>query len=129
MDERRAIQRMGFRKWYERELLQSHAHLVLLLMSLVGLLGSIELFSQRDDLGRQLTALLCAGAAAVVGAWSLRRYLYLLGHAQYVADQAVCPVCRTYARWNIEEDEQLQSPPTQLRVRCRSCSNTWNICF
>ena len=40
-----AIQRLGFRKWYERELLSSHAHLVLALLSVVAMLASLEAFS------------------------------------------------------------------------------------
>jgi hypothetical protein len=31
------IRKHGFRKWYERELLQSHAHLVLTFLSVLGL--------------------------------------------------------------------------------------------
>jgi hypothetical protein len=30
------IRRHGFRKWYERELLQSHAHLVLCFLCVIG---------------------------------------------------------------------------------------------
>src|SRR5688572_6499494 len=37
-----SIQRIGFRKWYERELLRSHANLVLLVMSTLALLGCAE---------------------------------------------------------------------------------------
>jgi hypothetical protein len=127
MNVRGAIQRVGFRKWYERELLQSHGHLVLLLFCLVGLLGGVELYSAHGSLGSQLTALACAGVSAAIGFWALRRYLYLLGHAQRVADQAVCPACRTYARWDIEDDAPGREGEEQMRVRCRGCSNVWHI--
>ena len=104
MNVARTIRRVGFRKWYERELLRSHAHLVLLLLSSIGLLGSAEAYSLRLGLSSQLVVLACAVASAIVGVWSLRRYLYLLAHADFVADQAVCRACNTYARWDIEED-------------------------
>lgn len=117
------IRRSGFRKWYERELLASHANLVLLLLSAIGLLASAELFSARAPLGDQLQALLTALVSAVIGLWSLRRYLYLLNHAEYVASQAVCPSCDTYARWDAVEPTG--EPP--LRVRCRRCAHEWHI--
>jgi hypothetical protein len=127
MNTRRTIQRVGFRKWYERELLQSHGHLVLLIFCVLALLGAAELYAGRAGWLSQLSALLCAGVSAVVGFWALRRYMYLLGHAQHVADQAFCPACHVYARWNIEDDAQEGAPEQRLRVRCRGCSNVWHI--
>jgi hypothetical protein len=127
MTVRRTIQRVGFRKWYERELLRGHGHLVLLLFCLIGLVGGVELFSVRGGLASQLTALACTGASAAIGFWALRRYFYLLGHAQHVADQAVCPACRVYARWDIEDDAQERTRDDELRVRCRACSKVWHI--
>ncbi|MFC5607061.1 hypothetical protein [Variovorax soli] len=128
MNERRIIQRVGFRKWYERELLQCHGHLVLLLLCFVGLLGGIELLGSHGSLQVRLAALACVVASAIVGHRALRRYLLMLGHAQHMAEQASCPVCGTYARWDIE-DEQAQegAPQSRLHVRCRHCASTWNI--
>lgn len=118
------IRRLGFRKWYERELLQSHAHLVLLLLCSLGMLGSAEAFSTRPPLGSQLTMIACALVSAAIGYWALRRYLYLLNHAEFVADQAVCSGCSTYAKWDVT-DEQPES--RQFGVRCRKCGHTWHI--
>src|SRR5690348_13806538 len=36
------VRRVGFRKWYERELLTSHAHMVLAFLAVIGMLGSFE---------------------------------------------------------------------------------------
>ena len=126
MNAARTIRHLGFRRWYERELLQSHVHLVLLLLSTLGLLGSAEIFSRRLPVGSQLGVLACALASAVIGVWALRRYLYLLAHAEYVADQAVCRGCDAYAKWDIEEGGQ---DPTgaRRRVRCRRCGPAWLI--
>lgn len=118
------IRRLGFRKWYERELLQSHMHLVLLLLCSLGMLGSAEAFSARPALSSQLTMLLCAVVSAVIGYWALRRYLYLLKHAEFVADQAVCAQCDAYAKWDVTDEE-----PDEHRfgVCCRKCGHRWPI--
>ena len=36
------IRKHGLRKWYERELLLSHAHLALCIISVIGVLGAFE---------------------------------------------------------------------------------------
>lgn len=118
------IRRLGFRKWYERELLSSHANLVLLLLATLGLLASAEVFTTRLPLREQLEVLLAAGASAVIGVFALRRYLYLLNHAEYVADQAICRHCDTYAKWDLLEE---QADGARLVVRCRRCEHRWSI--
>lgn len=119
------IRRLGFRKWYERELLRSHANLVLLLLSCLGLLGAAEAYSRRIPLSDQLVIAAAALASAAIGLAALRRYLYLLNHAEYVANQADCPQCGTYARFDLVGEH----PPSAqtLQVRCRHCGRDWRI--
>jgi hypothetical protein len=118
------IRKHGFRKWYERELLQSHGHMVLLLLCTLGILGSLEAASSARTLSDRvtdlLTTLLCAGA----GVWSLRRYLYLLSHAEAVANQATCPGCQTYGRLNLL---QASEDGRTVMVSCRQCAQRWQI--
>jgi hypothetical protein len=118
------IRRVGFCKWYERELLSSHAHLVLLLLCTLGLVGSFEAFSQSPDVGSRLVVAACALVSAVIGLWALRRYLYLLQHAEYVADQAVCGGCQSYAKWDLLHEEE---PQRRMEVCCRRCGRRWHI--
>ena len=118
------IRKLGFRKWYERELLSSHANLVLLLLATLGLLASAEVYTVRLPLRDQLEVLLAAVASAAIGVISLRRYLYLLNHAEYVADQAVCGSCDTYAKWDLLDE---QAGGSRLVVRCRHCGHRWTI--
>jgi hypothetical protein len=116
------VRKHGFRKWYERELLQSHAMLALCFMSLIGIFASFEAASHPQGLGDRLfdafAILLCGG----VGVWSLRRYLFLLTHAEAVANQADCPRCHEYARFHL-----LAENGEVLRVRCKKCENEWQI--
>jgi len=118
------IRKHGFRKWYERELLTGHAHLVLLLFCVLGLMMALEAatqFKTRIDRFIDVVAVIvCVGA----GAWALRRYLYCLLHAEAVANQADCPACKTYGRLDL-----LQSDATgdNVVVRCRHCAHEWKI--
>jgi hypothetical protein len=118
------IRCLGFRKWYEHELLQSHAHLVLLLLATIALLAAVDAYSVQLAGIEQLKVLGCAAVSAVIGIWALRQYLYRLNHAQFVADQAVCRRCDTYAKWDLLEE---RSAGTYLRVCCRRCGHRWEI--
>ncbi|GAB4123669.1 MAG: hypothetical protein Fur0014_22260 [Rubrivivax sp.] len=116
------IQKLGFRKWYERELLQSHGHMALTFLCTVGIIGALEMSSearsQSDRLGNLAAMLLCVA----VGLWSMRRYLYLLSHAEAVAGQADCPACGTYGRLRL-----LREDGDRVHVGCRQCGHEWPI--
>ncbi|RDI01453.1 hypothetical protein DES46_10315 [Caldimonas thermodepolymerans] len=118
------IRRLGFRKWYERELIQSHLHLVLLILAAVGLLGSLEVYGFQEVAGGRLLAVACAAASAAIGVWALRRYLFLLMRAENAAHQAVCPSCQAYARWTLLDEDD---PAGRLCVHCRACQHDWQI--
>ncbi len=118
------IRKHGFRKWYERELLQSHAHLVLCFFCVIGLFASVEAATRFRDWHEQLIDGTAFVLCSAVGLWALRRYLYLLAHAEAAAHQADCPACKTYGRL-----ELLQSDASgeNVRVQCRKCGHVWQI--
>ena len=117
------IRRVGFRKWYERELLSSHAHLVLTILSVVGLLGAFEAIRSAPEGERALDALLvlaCIGIAL----WSLRRYVFLLARAEDLANQANCSGCGEYGRFTVT---QAHAASRDTEVCCRRCAHKWVI--
>ena len=118
------IQRLGFRKWYERELLKSHAHLTLTFLCAVGVFAALEAAMTFRNLHDQLIDGAAILVSAAVGVWALRRYLFLLMHAEHVANQADCPQCGTYARFKLVDGPQDQDVVT---VCCRDCSHRWSI--
>ncbi len=118
------IRKLGFRKWYERELLQGHAHMVLWFLCLIGLVAAIEGSARSHPVGDQLMNLLSIVACAGMGYWAMRRYLYLLGHAETVANQAECPQCRTHGRLDLLRTDVNGD---ELDVRCRKCGQEWRI--
>ncbi len=117
------VRRFGFRKWYERELLSSHAHLLLTLLSSIALIGMLEVFKS-GTVQEKLLDLLLLVASGAIGLWSLRRYLYLLMHAEEVANQASCPDCGVYARFDVVSEDRRKG---SLGVCCRACRKGWTI--
>jgi hypothetical protein len=143
------IRTHGFRKWYERELLQSHAHLVLAFACAIGLVAAFEAAWRFRGTMDQLTDGVAGIVCAVVGLWALRRYLYLLHHAEAAANQADCPQCKAYGRLEVAAepaapgsaganrkqaakpepgpDNQPGDALLPVAVRCRQCQHRWTI--
>jgi ABC-type nickel/cobalt efflux system permease component RcnA len=115
------IRKFGFRKWYERVLIRSHLYLLMAILCTVGLLSVFEVFSRANAADRafDLMALLLFG---IVGALSLRRYVYLLMHAENTANQAICPSCESYGYLQINHEDT-----HRLHVRCKRCQHRWPI--
>ncbi|MCZ8292040.1 MAG: hypothetical protein O9312_00845 [Hylemonella sp.] len=117
------VRRFGFRKWYERELLSSHAHLLLTLLCSIALIGMLEVF-KGGSLEEKLLDVLLFIASGAIGLWALRRYLYLLMHAEEVANQANCPDCIAYGRFDVIGEDRRHG---HTEVRCRRCQREWTI--
>jgi hypothetical protein len=101
---------------------------VLLVLAALGAIGSLEAFSQLGSQRLLMVASLLA--SAIIGAWALRRYLFHLMRAELIANQASCPGCGVYARWQVEAtdggDEAAGRPPA-MQVCCRRCRHVWRI--
>jgi hypothetical protein len=94
------IRRHGFRKWYERPLVESHLFLVTAVLALVATL-----------------------------AWfSWRRYAALRMLAEHVGHQAQCPACGRHGfRALPPGDCEVCGRPDSLVASCRRCGHRWPI--
>ena len=117
------IRRVGFRKWYERELLSSHAHMLLAFLCVIALMASMEAFHGASA-GQKLANVGFVVLSGAIGLWALRRYLYLLMHAEDVANQANCPQCETYGSLTLVEEDRRSGA---AKVCCKKCRHTWTI--
>jgi predicted Zn finger-like uncharacterized protein len=115
------IARHGFRKWYERELLSGHAHMVLCFLAVLAMIGALEAFREAS-LGGKLLDVALMLASGAIAFWALRRYLFLLTRAEHIANQANCPQCGSYGLLRSES-----STPRHTRVRCKQCDHAWDI--
>ena len=118
------IRTVGFRKWYERRLLTGHAHLALVLMAVLGVMMALEAGTRYANASERLFDWAVAAVCAAGGLWALRRYLYLLTHAESVANQADCPQCKAYGRLDLVTSDAAGQSVT---VRCRQCGHVWHI--
>ncbi len=118
------IRKHGFRKWYERELLQSHAHLLLTFFCAIGLFAAFEALGKFRSLADQATDIIAILVCAAVGVWALRRYLRLLMHAEVTAHQADCPQSKAYGRFKVDSENARDS---SVQVCCSKCQHHWTI--
>jgi len=118
------IRKHGFRKWYERELLQSHAHLLLTFLCVIGLFAAFEALGRFRSLGDQVTDIVAIALCTGIGVWALRRYLRLLMHAEVTAHQADCPGCKAYGRFKLESENERDG---SVQVCCTKCQHRWTI--
>lgn len=118
------IRRIGFRKWYERTLLASHAHLVLCFLCFIGVFAAFEATGRFTSVSDRLTDVATILICTVTGAWALRRYLRLMARAESAANQAECPHCHAYGRLELH---QADAQGDEVEVRCRGCGHAWRI--
>ncbi len=122
------IRKIGFRRWYERQLIECHLYLITGLLSMVVVGLGLEAFSLRQP-GIVLLWILALTAAGLVACvWSFRRYLKMLVTAQQAASHSVCSKCQTYGRLELlRAGAAPPEPDTEpwVRVRCRACGHEW----
>jgi hypothetical protein len=130
----RYIERHGFRRWYERQLIESHAYLALGFVALILLLSGMELLSDAQAGIGYLIVLstAAAGGMLVVVAW--RRFGVLLARAEHFGEAATCPQCKAWGKFKVlaQESSSLDDPPEAgrphwLRVRCTQCATIWKL--
>ena len=121
MEPARSIARLGFRRWYERRLIESHAWLVTALLCAIVIALSLELLSfERHFLAWAGTAGVVFVAALIV--WhGVRRFLHILSEAERLAGQSTCGACKRYGLFSVIAE----SP--RMTVRCRKCAHEWTF--
>mgnify|MGYP003429437971 CR=1 FL=1 len=137
MDIIEGIRRLGFRKWYERQLIEAHAWLLTGFLLLILAMSLIEI---RNDVagGRERFLLMAGALAAAIGCilcWL--RYHRVLEATEIAAELATCPHCGTYGRIKVVRStpqsagavaaNPLLEDLPHLRVRCRQCATEWQL--
>ena len=129
----RYIERYGFRRWYERQLIESHAYLALAFVALILLLAGMELLSDAEA-GFRTIVLLAAAAGGMLMVVSWRRFSTLLARAEHFGEAATCPQCKAWGKFRVlaqessnENDPPEAGRPHWLSVRCKKCEAVWKL--
>lgn len=127
----------GFRRWYERQLIECHAWLVSWFLGLIVLVSGVELAGSGGSSRFGGMLLLLGGLAVTLFSWA--RYRLMLEVAERLGEQAVCPNCDAYARFSTTDSGPKPLPDggdpaledngggIWLRVKCTKCGDEWTL--
>ncbi len=121
------LRELGFRKWYERQLIDGHASLVLAILAVVIMACGFELVSIRDQsMGIVGHGLLIFGGCVL--AWkSLQRYQRVMIDAEWVGKNANCPSCGKHGfKWP-KDDPPDDEKGLAIKALCGRCKTRWKI--
>jgi hypothetical protein len=130
------ITKLGFRRWYERELIEGHVYFVTCFLSMMLIAVCLDHIDWRGPLTQlafTLAALMLGGALCI---GSLRRYNFLLARAECFGAQSSCAQCKAYgvlqvtAAGTAEQSEGRVVAPEDnswIRVRCKKCGHEWRM--
>ena len=132
------IQRHGFRRWYERQLIDSHLSFVTCFLCGIVVASCLSELQVRAAGWKTIALLAAVFGATLLGWQSWRRYITVLQRAEVYGNRSTCPACKAYARFEIvatgpaAEGPHLDPPARPLpypwlRVQCRKCGATWRM--
>jgi hypothetical protein len=133
MDLTEGIRKIGFRRWYERQLIESHLYLISGVLCLFTSMASLEGFNLRLPAWEILLRLCAMVGGTAFCLWTWRRYLMMLGVAEHAAERSVCEKCETYRGLELsrnaahEAGGSVEGVLSPVGVRCRRCGHEWTI--
>ena len=120
LDTARSIARLGFRRWYERQLIESHAWLVTVLLCGIAIAASLEMIDWKD-LGASIVTLAFVFTAGLIVMHGFRRYQSIMTLAEQLACHSVCAGCQAYAKFKAMDENP------RMKVQCGKCGHQWVI--
>ena len=130
------IRKLGFRKWYERQLIESHLYLVTCFLGIIMAATAIELSGRRESVAGLILAAALGLAGCVLSLFGWQRYKRIMMVAEHIGDHATCVQCNAYAKFTVvDAGRALHAEPVDiqdakevwLKVECRKCGNKWTI--
>lgn len=129
------IAKLGFRRWYERELIEGHVYFITCFFSLVMVVACLEHIDWRGSLVQLAftVAALALGGLLCIGAF--RRYGFLLARAECFGAQSNCGQCRAYGALKVtgagvsDSTASVFAPADNawIRVQCKKCGHEWRM--
>jgi hypothetical protein len=138
MDLVESIRKRGFKKWYERQLIESHLYLVTCFLCMILVAACAEELSFRAPGLKPVLMIGFVAAGGLIGLLSWQRYKAMMTVAEAYGDHSTCAQCNAYAKFEVLDwgDAPPVAPSTAaptaamgpwLRVRCRKCAHIWTM--
>jgi hypothetical protein len=132
------IRQLGFRRWYERQLIESHAYLVTCFLCMLVVAATLEGVSFREPGVEPFALLTLAFGGGALSLFSWGRYKITMSLAERLADHATCPRCRAYGAFTVTAwgphgdsassgEAEAEAAQAWLQVRCRKCGREWTM--
>ena len=125
------IRKLGFRRWYERELIEGHVYFVTCFLSMIVVAVCLEQIDWGHPGSEPATIFYIVGGILMCMV-SLRRYNVILVRAECLGRQSVCAACRTYGVLQVLDagrglDAEGAADNPWLRVQCKKCGHQWSM--
>jgi hypothetical protein len=117
----RSIERLGFRRWYERQLTEGHAWLISFILCALAIVALLELTGFRLSSAAGLLTLGVVYVTGLVGWHSFKRYRTIMQQAERLSQQSTCKSCSAYAAFSIIAEHP------RISVRCLKCAHEWTF--
>ena len=138
MDTASEIHQRGFRKWYERQLIESHLAFVTCFLCGITAASCLSALSPGRPSGEDMALLAGVFGSCLLGWRAWRRYITVLERAERYGNHSSCPACGAYGRFEVlasgsRAEGAYRDPPTEplpmpwLKVRCRRCAAEWRM--
>ena len=127
MDTAEGIRRIGFKRWYERQLIESHVYFVTAFLSLILVVAGFEGYSASAEGFSRLYMLTLIVGGIVLCAWSFRRYQFMLARAVRAAERSTCSKCATYGVLDVVGGPLEPQGSARFTVRCCKSGHEWSM--
>ncbi len=117
------IRKFGFRRWYERQLIESHAWLAGCFLAIVLVAAGVELLTLERGIADFLFDATLISGGVMLGWFAWRRYARIMIVAEFIGEQAFCPSC---AHYGFRCEDAPGARPV-IRARCPKCQHRWPI--
>lgn len=121
MEPAHSIDKLGFRRWYERQLMESFGWLTVCLLCAFIIGAVLELIGLRTPGLTPLLTLTAVYLIGLAGFKACQRFVAGLREAQHLANRSTCPQCGCYGRFKVLLET------ARMRVQCRDCKHEWTI--
>jgi hypothetical protein len=131
-----AIRKLGFKRWYEKALFRSHAHLVTCFFGMILAIAGVEMVGQHGGLAHTLWGVAVGTGGIALTFYGWHYYHRIIQLAEHLGTGATCPSCRVYAAFDLlaasgdateVPDGTPDADTVWLKVKCRRCGNEWTI--